>query len=138
MELLLVRHAQPVRLEARTGRADPPLHPDGTQQSRRLAGWLAAEPLDALYTSPALRARQTAALLAQRLDLAPRIRDGLDEFDREEPSYVPVEELRATGDPRWEGRCYAESSTRASTPTPSGAAWWTRSRRSWPPGRARG
>lgn len=108
MELLLVRHAQPSRLEASEGRADPPLNEHGVEQARSLAAWLASEPVDALYTSPALRARQTAAELAEQLGLTPVVSDGLDEFDRGESSYVPVEELRASRDPRWEALARGE------------------------------
>jgi 2,3-bisphosphoglycerate-dependent phosphoglycerate mutase len=100
MELLLVRHARPVRHDAVEGRADPGLSEDGRRQAWRLAQWLAAEPIDALYTSPACRAQETARPLAERLAIEPTTDDGLSEFDREATSYVPIEELAAT-DERW-------------------------------------
>ena len=60
VQLLLIRHALPVRLEIVEGAADPELaRPAGA--SRAVAGWLASERIDALYTSPLRRAVQTAA-----------------------------------------------------------------------------
>jgi broad specificity phosphatase PhoE len=100
MELILVRHARPVRHDPVEGRADPGLRADGRQQARRLARWLAAEPIGAIYTSPARRARETAQPLADLVGIEPAIEDGLSEFDREARSYVPIEELAATDD-RW-------------------------------------
>src|SRR3954470_8366154 len=62
VELLLVRHALPVRREMEIGAADPELSENGQAQAALLAESLAAEaPLDALYSSPLQRARQTAA-----------------------------------------------------------------------------
>ena len=111
MELLLVRHALPVRVDNRdTGdEADPVLSDLGWRQSRSLADWLAgalpggpsAEPIDAVYASTRARARQTAEPLAERLGQELRIEPGLDEYDYGEPEYVPIEELKETGDPRW-------------------------------------
>ena len=57
--------------------------------------------MTALYTSPAARARQTAQPLADALGLEPVVEPGITEFDTADPSYVPIEELRAAGDPRW-------------------------------------
>jgi probable phosphoglycerate mutase len=101
MELLLVRHALPVRREVRDGPADPELAPEGREQSRHLAQYLASERLDAVYASPLRRAWQTAEPVAsaQRVDVVPA--DELVEWDQNSPEYVPVEELKAAGDPRW-------------------------------------
>jgi probable phosphoglycerate mutase len=103
VELLLVRHALPVRRELETGVADPELSPDGIAQAAHLAEYLAAEaPLDALYASPLRRARQTAAPIAARFGLAVGVEDGVAEWDRHSNEYVPIEELKAAGDPRWQ------------------------------------
>ena len=111
MELLLVRHALPVRVNNRdTGdEADPVLSDLGWRQSRAVADWLvgalpggpSAEPIDAVYASTRARARQTAEPLAERLGQELRIEPGLDEYDYGEPEYVPIEELKEAGDPRW-------------------------------------
>jgi probable phosphoglycerate mutase len=47
------------------------------------------------------RARQTANPVATGQGLEPTIVDGVAEFDRNSNEYVPVEELKATNDPRW-------------------------------------
>ena len=104
MEIVLVRHALPVRIDATEdgSPADPGLAPRGVEQAARVVQALAGDEVTALYTSPAARARQTAAPLAAALGLELRVEPGLAEFDTADPSYVPVEELRAAGDPRWE------------------------------------
>ncbi|HZA87486.1 MAG TPA: histidine phosphatase family protein, partial [Acidimicrobiales bacterium] len=61
MELLLVRHARPLRAESIDGPADPGLSPLGRRQADALAAWLATEAIDAIYTSPLRRALETAA-----------------------------------------------------------------------------
>ena len=101
MELLIIRHALPVRRELTGGAADPELAPDGHEQARRLAAYLESEHLDAIYSSPMRRARETAAPLAERLSMEVRISPGVAEWDQNSPEYVPVEELKAAGDPRW-------------------------------------
>jgi probable phosphoglycerate mutase len=101
MELLLIRHALPVRIEDADGAADPPLAELGVRQSDALAEVLAGEGVDVLLTSPLLRARQTTDPVSARLGLEAVIVDGLAEFDRDSNWYIPIEELRAAGDPRW-------------------------------------
>jgi broad specificity phosphatase PhoE len=100
MELLLVRHAQPLRIDASAGPADPPLHHKGIAQSQALAAALAGARLDALYCSPMRRARETADAVAAATGLTPRISDSVAEFDRTAASYIPLEDLRAERDPR--------------------------------------
>jgi probable phosphoglycerate mutase len=103
MEIVLGRHALRVRVDATPdGRpADPGLAETGRQQADRVAEALRHDKVDALYTSPARRAVETAAPLAAALGLEPVLELGIAEFDAADPSYVPVEELRASGDPRW-------------------------------------
>jgi probable phosphoglycerate mutase len=102
VELLLIRHALPRRVELTEGPADPGLAADGRAQTERLVGYLASEPLDAVYASPLRRAHETAAPLAraQGLDVVPVA--GVAEWDQDRPDYVPVEELKAADDPRWQ------------------------------------
>jgi probable phosphoglycerate mutase len=103
MELLLIRHALPVRIDegAVDGPADPALADLGRAQADALAAWLAEEAVDALWSSPMRRARETAAPLAARLGLETTVDEGLSEYDRDAASYIPIEELKAAGDPRW-------------------------------------
>lgn len=102
MELLLIRHALPIRVEGASGPADPPLSDTGHRQSQALVGWLAPEPIDVLHVSPMARARETAAPLARARGLEPVVTEGVAEFDKDADSYVPMEELKAAGDPRWQ------------------------------------
>src|SRR4051812_25610983 len=101
MELLLIRHAEPVRIVGAEGPADPPLRDRGRQQAERLAAWLAEEDLDALWSSPMRRALETAAPVAARHALDVVVDDDLAEFDREATSYIPIEEIRGTDHPEW-------------------------------------
>lgn len=101
MELLLIRHALPVRIDDGDGPADPDLSEIGHRQAATLAEWLAAEGLDAIWSSPMQRARQTAAPVETALGLEATVDDDLKEFDAEEPHYIPMEELKGTDDPRW-------------------------------------
>ncbi|MGH9209738.1 MAG: histidine phosphatase family protein [Acidimicrobiales bacterium] len=101
MELLLIRHARPHRAEGGNGPADPGLSELGRRQAQALASWLAGEPLDAIYSSPLRRARETAAPLADLLGLPVAVEPAIAEYDAEATAYIPVEELRAAGDPRW-------------------------------------
>jgi 2,3-bisphosphoglycerate-dependent phosphoglycerate mutase len=101
LQLLLVRHAEPVRIEDASAAADPPLHERGRQQAERLAAYLATEPLNAVWTSPLRRAQETAAPVAGAHGVDLVLDDELAEFDRESTSYIPIEELKATNDERW-------------------------------------
>jgi 2,3-bisphosphoglycerate-dependent phosphoglycerate mutase len=102
MELLLVRHAQPVRVENSTGPADPELSETGRQQARLLATYLGDERLDAIVASPLRRAVQTAEPVAVQHGVAITVHDGLAEYDRESGEYIPIEQLRAEGLPGWQ------------------------------------
>jgi probable phosphoglycerate mutase len=103
MDLVLVRHAEPVRTPAGSGNgpADPGLTPLGVAQSERLAAWLARERVDAVLSSPMKRAIETAAPVAAALGLEVEIVDGLVEYDSTSEDYIPMDELQASGDPRW-------------------------------------
>jgi probable phosphoglycerate mutase len=103
VELLLIRHALPRRVDEGEGRgpADPDLASLGVQQAAALAEWLRTDEVHALWSSPMRRARQTAAPVAEALGLPVVVDEGLSEFDREALSYIPIEELKAAGDPRW-------------------------------------
>ncbi|HSO96342.1 MAG TPA: histidine phosphatase family protein [Acidimicrobiia bacterium] len=103
MELVLVRHAQPVRVDQGTvsGPADPGLSRQGHLQAARLADWLAEEPIGAVLTSPLRRARETAAPVAATLGVTAEVVDGVAEYDAAAGEYIPIEELRAAKDERW-------------------------------------
>lgn len=103
MELLLIRHALPERVETRDGSpADPPLSALGRAQAERMARWLAAEKISGIYASPMRRARETAQPLAKALGIAVAIDDDFVEMDHLSATYVPLEQLKAEDYPRWQ------------------------------------
>ena len=102
MEIVLVRHGLPLRVELETGIADPELAAEGHEQAAKMAAYLGVEDVEAVYVSPLRRALETARPLCKVLGLEAVVSEGVAEFDRNSREYVPVEELRATNDPRWE------------------------------------
>ena len=60
MNLLVIRHALPNRVELAEGRADPGLSEEGIRQAVSLGAWLATEQNDAVYSSHLTRSQQTA------------------------------------------------------------------------------
>ena len=102
MEIVLVRHALQLRVELETGIADPELAAEGHEQAAKMAAYLGIEDVEAIYVSPLRRALETARPLCEVLGLEAVVSEGVAEFDRNSREYVPVEELRATNDPRWE------------------------------------
>lgn len=95
MELWLIRHGLPLRIDGGDGPADPPLSPEGVEQAELMAAWWARHPIDAIYASPMARAHETAKPLAETTGLGITLDDGLREFDAHLNFYVPIEELRA-------------------------------------------
>ncbi|MFH1920058.1 MAG: histidine phosphatase family protein [Planctomycetota bacterium] len=84
--LYLVRHgatdnnrATPPRLQGR--RTDPPLSVEGREQARQTGTFLAARPLHAVYSSPLLRARQTAEAITEAQGLSVQVVDEFVEVD---------------------------------------------------------
>ena len=102
MEIVLVRHGLPLRVELETGIAAPELAAEGHEQAAKMAAYLGVEDVEAVYVSPLRRALETARPLCKVLGLEAVVSEGVAEFDRNSREYVPVEELRATNDPRWE------------------------------------
>lgn len=83
-ELILIRHAQSEWNAAGRwqGHADPPLSALGHEQAAMLAAELAAEePIDCIYASDLLRARQTADAVAVRLALEVKVDTAFRELD---------------------------------------------------------
>lgn len=103
MELLIVRHGLPEKIIRPDGTpADPPLDDVGFRQADLLAHYLAPEGINAIYSSPLQRAMQTAAPLASQLGIDVEIHDGVAEWDRNSHEYIPVEEMKATNNEKWQ------------------------------------
>jgi len=100
MQLLLVRHALPLRTREGEG-SDPELAPDGVEQARRLPAALARFPLSRLISSPQRRAVQTAEPVAAATGLAVAVDERLAEYDRGMSHYIPLEQVRAERPGDW-------------------------------------
>lgn len=88
LRLLLLRHGQTPMSVAGvfSGRSDPELTDIGHIQAQRAASWLrirqdTGEEIDAVYTSPLVRAQQTAAAVATTLGLDITVSNDLIETD---------------------------------------------------------
>jgi broad specificity phosphatase PhoE len=100
MQLLLVRHALPLRSEPGQG-ADPDLADEGHAQAARLPDALARFPITRLVSSPQRRAFQTAEPVAAARGLVVEIDDRFAEYDRDLPVYIPIEQIRAENPQEW-------------------------------------
>ncbi|MFS0899971.1 histidine phosphatase family protein [Mycolicibacterium litorale] len=92
MQLLLVRHALPLRSEPGEG-SDPVLSEEGVEQAKRLPDALARFPIARLVSSPQRRAIQTAQPVADALGLPVEVDERLAEYDRDLPHYIPIEQI---------------------------------------------
>jgi len=81
--LILIRHAEiDANREFRyIGKREDPLSEEGQEQAKQLAQALAVMPVEAIYSSPAQRALQTAAPLALSHQQEVRMEDDLRECD---------------------------------------------------------
>ena len=100
MQLLVIRHALPLRSEHGEG-SDPDLSDEGLAQIQRLPAALARFPISRVIASPQRRAIQTAEPVAAARDLAIEIDDRFAEYDRELPMYIPVEQIRTEMPEEW-------------------------------------
>ncbi len=102
MELLLIRHGLPVRVENEDGApADPSLSDEGRAQASHLARWIATQKIDRLYASPMRRAHETALPVADLTGIEIDLHPGVVEFDQDSAIYIPLEELKRTDYERW-------------------------------------
>ncbi|MGI8677337.1 MAG: histidine phosphatase family protein [Jatrophihabitans sp.] len=94
VRLILIRHALPERVEIVSDAPDPALSETGLRQAGALVAALAGEQIDAVWSSPLLRARQTAEPLAVPRSLTVREHPGLAEFDFGNGVYIPAEDVQ--------------------------------------------
>ncbi len=92
MEILLIRHGLPLRIESDQP-VDPPLAPLGNSQADALARWLTNEPPDHIVASTMQRAVDTARHLVNAFQLELHLDSDFCEFDRGASAYIPMEEL---------------------------------------------
>lgn len=110
----LLRHASHGHVGAvLTGRLPAaPLLPAGRQQALALGKHFVGQKLDAIYTSPRLRAQQTAEIISRQTGVESEVAAELDEIDFGNWSGRSFEELAA--DPEW--RRWNEERGAAATP----------------------
>ena len=104
MQLWLVRHGESTWNQARRfqGARDAELSPRGHEQAQVLAERLTGAGLEAIFTSPLARARDTATACAARLGLEPIPMDGLREIGLGDWEGLPVETVvERYGDHYW-------------------------------------
>ncbi|ANI42562.1 histidine phosphatase family protein [Mycolicibacterium vaccae] len=94
MQLLLVRHALPLRSEPGQG-SDPHLSEEGVEQAKRLPDALARFPITRLVSSPQIRAVETGQPVADALGLPIEVDERLAEYDRDLGHYIPIEQIAA-------------------------------------------
>jgi alpha-ribazole phosphatase len=81
--ILLVRHGETTSNRERRfqGQLDVPLNDTGREQARALAERVRDEHVAALYSSPLVRASETAEIVGAAIGLEPRLDDRLKEID---------------------------------------------------------
>jgi broad specificity phosphatase PhoE len=100
MQVLLIRHALPLRSEHGEG-SDPDLSDEGLAQVRRLPEALSRFPISRVVSSPQRRAIQTAEPVAAARELPVEIDDRFAEYDRDLPLYIPIEQIRDENPQEW-------------------------------------
>lgn len=94
VQLLLIRHALPLRVDNAADGADPPLADLGLRQAERVPDALARHRIARVVSSPQLRAQQTAEPTAARLDQGIDVVAGIAEYDHGIPFYIPIEQAK--------------------------------------------
>ena len=114
--LWLVRHGAHDRLGRFLDGRNPGIHLSeaGRAQADRVAARLADEPVAAVHASPLARARETAAPIAARHGLEPKVEPALEELDFGDWSGMTFEAL----EPREDWRRW--NAARSLAPTPGG------------------
>jgi probable phosphoglycerate mutase len=101
MQVLLVRHALPLRSEHGQG-SDPDLSEEGVAQIARLPEALGRFPISRVVSSPQRRAIQTAEPVAAARKISVEVDERFAEYDRDLPVYIPVEQIREENPKEWQ------------------------------------
>ena len=100
-KFLLIRHGDTDYVdEALAGRIDSPLNSLGLEQANMIADIIRHLPIKAIYASPMIRTQQTAAPLADILNLEVVISNGLNQVDFGHWQGLSFEDL--IKDPDWQ------------------------------------
>lgn len=107
--IYLMRHGQAAPPGLMTGQSDCPLSPEGEAQISAWAEFFAPIPMDAIWTSPLLRARQSASIIAKALnrplpDEALHIDAALTEISLGEWEGLHKDQVREKYPEEWERR----------------------------------
>jgi probable phosphoglycerate mutase len=96
MRLILVRHGETDSNKAglALGRKDVELNETGRWQAQRVADALQGQPIDAVYSSPLLRALDTARAVAERHHLPVQRDEGLIEMEIGEMEGLTFQQVR--------------------------------------------
>jgi len=96
MRLVLVRHGETDSNKAglALGRKDVELNETGRWQAQRVAGALQNQAIAAVYSSPLLRALDTARAVAERHDLPVQVDEGLIEMEIGEMEGLTFQQVR--------------------------------------------
>jgi broad specificity phosphatase PhoE len=119
--LILARHAEPARWTRGRciGRTDAGLSMEGVRQARSLATALAADGIDTVVSSPAVRALRTARAIADAASISPDVDVDLREID-----FGAFEGLRFSTIARRHPDVYARWMVSPTTTTfPEGESW---------------
>jgi broad specificity phosphatase PhoE len=101
----LARHGETdANAEGRVqGSLDPPLNERGRDQARELAEQVAPLGIAVLYSSQLMRARETAAIVGERLGLVPQVDPRFAESFRGEWEGRLIADIKASDPSGWEG-----------------------------------
>jgi len=129
MRLILIRHGETIWNEIRKfqGFSDIELSPKGRSQARSLAESLKGQALEAIYSSPLIRARQTAEQIARFHDCPVIVDEGLKELNQGQLEGITAEEFRQ-GYPEFLRKWIEEPE---STRLPDGESLGELQRRAW-------
>ena len=94
-DVVLLRHGESETAAAGLVGGDAALTARGREQAREAGRALAERPFDACFTSPALRARETAGLVLEGRDVSRSVLPDLEDIDFGELAGAPLEEYRA-------------------------------------------
>ena len=114
----LLRHGEPAIFGRLNGRLPGVgLSEKGRTEAATQAGRLAGEKIEAIYSSPLQRTRETAEIVAERLGLPIRYREDVIEIDYGEWTGLTFDQIRQ--DERWQ----MWSRSRSIAAVPGGESW---------------